>query len=124
MTRQLLLDELLREREGDPRALARKEGPAESKLGALDVAGRLGELQLFALEAVRRHPGSTASELAEAEGIGDPRRINRRLGELETLGLLTRGRGRPCRVTGRTAAPWYPTGERTPDDATDSSPRL
>ena len=90
----------------NPTELARTEDPEESKLGANDAAQRLAQMRLYALRCVEKHPGMTCSELAMAEDIRDPRMIGRRLGELEMLGLVTRGAGRPCNVTGRTAATW------------------
>ncbi len=88
------------------RALARRDGPATSALGALDAASRLGPLQAEALEAVRRWPDCTATELARHRGEGDPRRINRRLGELRAMGAIVEGPARACRVTGRPALTW------------------
>lgn len=88
------------------RALARRGDPSTSHLGALDAAQRLGRLQAEALDAVRRWPGCTATELAQHRGDGDPRKINRRMGELRTLGAIVEGPARACRVTNRMAATW------------------
>lgn len=88
------------------RALARRDGPPTSALGALDAAQRLGRLQAAALEAVRAWPDCTATELAHHRGDGDPRKINRRLGELRTFGAIVEGPARACRITNRMAATW------------------
>jgi hypothetical protein len=90
------------------RKLARRHDPATSKAGAVDAALSLAKLQRDALEIVKRHPGMTSTEMADAEGMFDPRKINRRLGELETLGLVDRCEPRPCKITGRLAATWKP----------------
>lgn len=70
-------------------------------------SGRLKKAQGDALRWVREHPGRTATELAHAVGVFDPRVLNRRLPELERLGLVKRGEPRPCRVTSRRAAVWW-----------------
>jgi DNA-binding MarR family transcriptional regulator len=86
--------------------LARTSDPATSKAAARHIVGRLKARQSAALQAVRDWPGQTATELAEACGIFDPRIFNRRLPELEKLGMVERGPARGCRVTGRLAATW------------------
>jgi predicted transcriptional regulator len=88
---------------------ARATDPETSKLAAAHVTGHLGDIQRWALEIVKAYPGSTASELADVKGIGDPRQINRRLPELEELGRVRRGEARECQITGRKAATWYAT---------------
>jgi hypothetical protein len=88
------------------RALARRDGPATSALGALHAASNISPLQAEALEAVRRWPDCTATELAQRRGDGDPRRINRRLGELRAMGAIVEGPARACNVTGRPALTW------------------
>lgn len=87
--------------------LARNTDPEESHAGAEDVRQRIAEVRREALEAVQKHPGMTAVEICLKEDIQDPRRINRRLGELEAMGLVRREHGHRCRVTGRSAARWY-----------------
>ena len=70
--------------------LVRREGPETSREAAVALKGspRLGELQHLALEAVKLHPGSTANELSQHEGMADPRIINRRLSELRRAGRV------------------------------------
>jgi hypothetical protein len=88
------------------RALARRDGPVTSALGALHAASNISPLQAEALEAVRRWPDRTATELARHRGDGDPRKINRRLGELRAMGAIVEGPARACNVTGRPALTW------------------
>lgn len=90
----------------NPRALARRGGPATSHEAAATIAPNLGKLQSVALRLVREHPNHTATELAVLGGFLDPRAINRRLGELEKLDLVLRGPARKCRETARNAAIW------------------
>lgn len=89
-------------------------------------SNRLGIDQRYALDAVRRFPGRTCPELAEA--LNDPsdetgeewlrQRIGRRLGELEKAGLIRRDGTRDgCSV-------WYPTDSQTaPAGLTGTSPK-
>jgi hypothetical protein len=92
----------------EPRRLARATDPRTSKDAAADVLPRLGELQAFVLQLVKATPGLTSNELARRHHINDPRTVNRRLGELEGLGLVVRGTPRPCDVSGKAAATWEP----------------
>ena len=90
--------------------LARKTDPETSKESAAAMKGsrRRGDMHHLVLEAVRLHPGSTASELTAHEGFADPRLINRRLGELEDSGLIqVRGRRRNP-ATGQKEMCWWP----------------
>lgn len=91
-----------------PPPLFRRDDPATSREAAEHMArsGRIKAAQADTLNHVRRHPGLTATELAHRVGLFDPRVLNRRLPELERLGLVVRGEARPCRVTGRRAATW------------------
>lgn len=91
-----------------PSHLARATDPATSHEAAASID--LGALQRAALEAVRASEGRTATELAIANGHGDPRVFNRRLGELEKGGYVIRGKARRCSVTGRSAATWFLAG--------------
>ena len=70
------------------------------------IGAAIGALQAAALALVTKHPGLTATELAHADGQGDPRVLNRRLPELEKAGLVMRGEVRRCERTGRRAATW------------------
>ncbi len=89
-----------------PAPLARTTDPGTSHAAAREIVPHLAGLRLAAVEAVGRHPGLTATELSRAEGITDPRVLNRRLGECESMGLVRRGPARVCSVTGRSAATW------------------
>lgn len=90
----------------DPRRLARRSDPETSHDGAVSIVADLPRLQREALALVRANPNRTASELSQIAGHTDPRRINRRLGELEERGALIRGDARPCSVSGRLAHAW------------------
>ena len=88
--------------------LFRRTDPATSREAAAHMVetGKLGEAQQRVLALVRRSPGLTALMLAEVAGEWDPRVINRRLPELERLGLIRRGE--PKRQgTGRRAVTWW-----------------
>ena len=89
--------------------LARATDPATSHEAARHAEGRLGLYQWEALQSCRAHPGMTATEMARARGWDDPRVINRRLGELERLGMVRAGEPRSCAVTGRRAMTWAVT---------------
>ena len=86
--------------------LARRTDPETSKAAAAAIIPALGAIQRKALDAVREAPRLTVRELARRFGLEDPREIGRRLGELEKLGAVIRGKPRKCSVTGRAAAVW------------------
>lgn len=90
----------------DPHPLVRRDDPDVSYEGAEDAESRLSELRAAVLACVCRHPGATCNEMAAVEHVRDPRKIGRRLNELEKLGFIIRGEPRPCEITGRNAAPW------------------
>lgn len=94
----------------DPSMLARRTDPRTSKLAANEVAetGELKGLRLRAYLAVQSNPGCIARELSAVLGDNDPRTLNRRLGEVETMGLISRGETRRCKVTGKMCATWWP----------------
>lgn len=91
----------------DARHLARRGDPPTSKQAAAEIAPHLGELQARVVEALRGRGGRTATELTTLEGIGDPRRYNRRLTELVRAGIVVVGATRPCRVTGKNARTYW-----------------
>ena len=91
------------------KALRRNTDPETSHEAARHVVRHLGEVQRWVLDIVKQWPGCTASELADAKGIGDIRQINRRLPELEEQGRVRRGEARECAITGRKAATWFPS---------------
>lgn len=95
------------------RPLARTEDPGTSRAAAAQVAPTLNDRQRFALDAIRRHPGRTVSELEEIVGCRS-RVIGRRTAELEVKGLIRRGEDRRCRVTGYRADTWHPVDDAGP----------
>ena len=88
------------------RRLARRTDPETSKQAAREIAPDLGTLQLWVLGLVRKFPGRTVNELCIAAGVADPRRINRRLSELDKLGAVVRDTPRKCSESGRSCAVW------------------
>lgn len=98
-----------------PRATrrARRSDPVTSHEAATAIAGKLGTVQQWVLRCVKAHPGLTAPELARRCDIGDVRKLNRRLPELERAGLVQREVTLlPCSVSGRKAARWTARGSR------------
>ena len=96
--------------------LARNTDPATSHLAAAEIhgEGKLAGLRRRAFQLVQDHPGKIARELSVIAGDNDARTINRRLGEVEKLGLIYRGVERRCKITGRLCATWFPsTGGKT-----------
>jgi hypothetical protein len=94
--------------EYDPRFLARRTDPPTSKLAAEEMIEHLAKCHAWALDCVTESPGWTANELGARYCVADVRRINRRLPELERLGLVVRGDERACRRTGRKCVTWWP----------------
>lgn len=94
--------------EPDPATLARKSHPVESKDAAEAIGPRLAALRAETLGYLTMAPGLTTNELAAKFNLRDPRHIGRRLPELCKLGEAHRGDPRPCRITNRMAATWYP----------------
>jgi len=89
---------------------ARVEGPETSRAAAVALKGskRLGEMTALALAAVKLHPGSTANELSQYEGMADPRILNRRLSELKRAGKVKALGTRSDPYTGRRGQRWWP----------------
>lgn len=108
------LDEFLRDAFGvypytlptGPKPLSRSTDPRTSHEGAYKTLGRQKRLQAEAYALVRANAGCTASELAAIAADRDPRRIGRRLVELERRGRIARGTPRKCRITGYRAGIW------------------
>jgi hypothetical protein len=67
------------------------------------------QLSTWVLGIVRDHPGLTANELAQFVGVGDVRKINRRLPELLEMGKVRRGEPRKCSVSGKQCHVWFVT---------------
>lgn len=97
--------------EPDPRHLARASDPETSHEAAQAIVASVGELQRWAAECVAKSPGKTARELAAIYCPQDPKRIDRRLGECEKLGMVRRGEVRKCNRSGRSAATWWPVAK-------------
>ncbi len=93
--------------------LARRTDPETSKWAAHAIvqSGSLANLQQRCVDLVTLYPGKTAAELSQAAGDRDPRKVNRRLAEVERKGLVIRGEPRPCTLTGRRAHTWLPKEE-------------
>lgn len=92
----------------DARQLARRTDPETSKLSAQETVHDVAGLQSRAADAVARWPGRTGRELTVLLDDTSDRTVGRRLSEIEKKGLVRRGASRPCRVTGRQAATWFP----------------
>jgi len=89
--------------------LARKTDPGTSWAAAKSLEpAELAGLRRRAVALVTKYPGRIARELSELAGDGDPRTLNRRLGEVERMGLVRRGQARRCAVTGKLCATWWP----------------
>lgn len=100
--------------------LARRTDTWTSKESAATLEGSeeaLGELQRYALEMVRVHPGLTAQELADLDGGRDSRKIGRRLNELEEAGMVHSLGSKLDQTTNRKAMLWWPGSKEAADDA-------
>lgn len=88
------------------RELARKCDPVTSKLAGsqLVTSGECSRLETAALELVKQHPGSTASELNALAGW----QVHKRLVALERAGKIRRGPARESRVSKRLNDTWMP----------------
>lgn len=92
------------------RARFRALDPDTSRAAArrADAAGAPATQAAWFLAAVRARPGLTASELAEASaGRYDRYAANRRLADLERLGLVQKGPARRA-PSGRPEVTWLP----------------
>ena len=91
----------------DPKTLARRDDPETSHAAAMELhmSGKLGLRMAYALDRLRRDPGSTASEL-DMHGRGSL--IAKRLNDLRKAGLARVEGSRTCRVTGKRAQLWWP----------------
>ena len=95
--------------------LHRSSHPDTSRKAAEHIVKDLPKLHAYVLGAVLMNPGMTANELAQRYSERDPRRIGRRLIELERSGHVTRGpHEKICRVTGRPATVWFPSASLSP----------
>ncbi len=89
---------------------ARRTDPATSKAAASALVGsvQLGQEQLAALCLVRAYPGKTSNELARIAGYGDPRKVNRRLRELERVEMVKDFGTTKDAVTHKACLRWWP----------------
>ena len=97
-----------------PRSRATDPDTSHQAADAVRRSGELGRQQLQVLEAVKRWPGRTSTELGKliAEEVGEDvfrwRYIaGRRLSELAPV-HVRRGKPRACQVTGNAAMVWHP----------------
>jgi predicted ArsR family transcriptional regulator len=81
--------------------VARRSDPETSQMAARAVADRLPGMQAWALRIVDEFPRQTVNEMAAAIDLRDPRRIGRRLSELEKKGRIRCAGVRACSITGR-----------------------
>lgn len=90
---------------------ARAADPTSSHLAAdtLTRSGRRETLREQAIDAVRTHPGCTASELAARTGL-HRYMLSRRLPEAVTAGAVRKGPSMVCTETGYPAVTWWPAG--------------
>jgi len=86
-----------------PRGLTRRTDPQTSRIAAerLRVSGRLDAHRQTIAAAIRRQPGLTYRQLADAVGL-EPVAVGRRLIEVERLGLARPGEARDGMRT------WWP----------------
>lgn len=85
---------------------ARNSDPLTSHMAAqhMNHTGARAKQQQEVLAAVRKHPGMTSSELAQATGV-DRYMLARRLPELAPA--VVKGEARKCQVSGRQAVTWW-----------------
>ncbi len=97
----------------------RRSDPKTSQTAARELAtsGLAKTQRDLCLLAVRKSPGSTATEIAEAIDL-ERHAPSRRLPELRDAGLIINGPERRCRVLGRASITWLPA--ETPQPATPS----
>lgn len=108
-------------------AAARRTDPATSHEAArlVEASGRAAAQRTACLDEVRRRPGQTAAEVAQALGL-ERHAPSRRLPELERAGLVRRGQvKKQCTVMGTAAMTWWPLRATTtqPHDAATNGPR-
>ena len=91
------------------KARARSTDPETSKEAAVrvEVSGVAGDQRYLCHQAVLRHPGMTAAEVAEVTGL-ERHAPSRRLPELRDERLVRCGEPRTCRVTGTRCITWWP----------------
>lgn len=90
---------------------SRRNDPPTSHLAAerVKASGKLAAHQIAIRQAIRRRPGMTYTEIAEATGL-ERHAVARRLKELEPR-WVKRGEARSC--GGRPLTTWWPIGGYT-----------
>lgn len=90
-------------------ARARRTDPETSHIAAQQIEERGTahiQRQIIA-EVVAAHPGLTAGEIPKYCDL-DYFQVNKRLGEIERLGLIVRGEKRECTVRTSQQQTWWP----------------
>lgn len=98
-----------------PVARARRSDPESSHIAAANVAtsGQLAGDRASVFCAIGKQPGSTAGELAQYLGHGwNNVRVSRRTADLERIGMIHKGKQRPCKVKGSIMCTWF-TGAKS-----------
>lgn len=87
-----------------PETLYKTGGPSTSRDAASELAetGKLGAMELKALNLVTVYPGSTAAELEKRAGL-ERGQISKRLSTLFNQGRVVRLEKRRCNITNRSA---------------------
>lgn len=88
---------------------ARNTDPDTSHEASRDLvdSGTQAHQQAQVAAAVRRHPGLTSRELADASSM-DRHKVARRLPELEADGVVVHGAPRVCKLSGKRCQTWLP----------------
>ena len=86
------------------KSLYKNGGPETSREAAEDLTrtGKLGQMELKALNLVMLYPGKTAAELERLAGL-ERGQCSKRLSTLYNQGRVLRNEKRRCSVTNRTA---------------------
>lgn len=87
-----------------PRARGADPGTSHEAASAILRSGELGRQQMIVLDAVRRWPGLASIELAGLLNL-DRYQVARRLPELESAGLVSKGE--PHRTGKRQGVSWW-----------------
>ena len=92
--------------------LAKKNDPATAKAAGIRIerltAAGLQPMHNWIIGCLHERPGCTQRELGQLFSPDDPRRIGRRLAELERMNRARRGWTRRCSISGVTAETWWP----------------
>jgi len=97
----------------DEPPLARPAHPLTSHLAASDIRPHVAKLHRWAAQCVRESPGLTQRELGAKYCPLDPRKIGRRLCEIERMGWIKRGGSRRCTVSKHPAETWWPADDES-----------